>query len=191
MTTMKIAVVGPRKSGKTRISNLLANELEHASYQPTVAVRVLETERDIHSVSRDGAKETDARVAVELWDCSGDQKYEQCWPAIMQDLHGLVVVFDPTSTAQANDVRLWVKWFCKHAKLQTGQAIIFALGAVSSRHKPTTVKLTDDSSIVVPIIGVNVQSQDKESYQQELEQEFKSFLGTVYPFHEDADFDWD
>lgn len=84
-------------------------------------------------------------MQIELWDCSGDQKYESCWPAIMKDLHGIAVVFDPTSKAQANDVRIWCvshpqlpalaphpdvvapailrrcEYFCKAASLQNGQ----------------------------------------------------------------------
>lgn len=47
------------------------------------------------------------RMNSELWDCSGDSKYEPCWPAIMAELHGIAVVFDPTSKQQANDVRVW------------------------------------------------------------------------------------
>jgi hypothetical protein len=39
------------------------------------------------------------------------------------------VVFDPTSKQQANDVRLWCEWFCKHGNLQNGQIVLFAHGA--------------------------------------------------------------
>jgi len=66
--------------------------------------RILELTEQIPS--EDG----DLSEAVELWDCSGDQKYEGCWPAICDKLDGAVVSFDPTNKSQANDVRIWCEW---------------------------------------------------------------------------------
>lgn len=69
-----------------------------------LAFRILELTEQIPS--EDG----DLSEAVELWDCSGDQKYEGCWPAICDKLDGAVVSFDPTNKSQANDVRIWCEW---------------------------------------------------------------------------------
>ena len=48
-----------------------------------------------------------AAVQVELWDCSGDRKYENCWTAILRDAQGVVLVYDPTIKEQEKDIELW------------------------------------------------------------------------------------
>ena len=36
------------------------------------------------------------KVYIELWDVSGDFKYEKCWGPIQKDAHGIIFVYDPT-----------------------------------------------------------------------------------------------
>jgi len=31
---------------------------------------------------------------VELWDVSGDIKYERCWPAIQENVTGIILVYN-------------------------------------------------------------------------------------------------
>ena len=38
---------------------------------------------------------------MELWDSSGSDQYEACWPAMQRDAHGVIFVFNPDSQAQA------------------------------------------------------------------------------------------
>ena len=38
---------------------------------------------------------------MELWDSSGSDQYEACWPAMQRDAHGVIFVFNPDSEAQA------------------------------------------------------------------------------------------
>ena len=85
---MKLLVVGPQKCGKTSISNYVSGktlELNNASlpnsqisnrdtpYDPTIGARILEFEH--HATGG---------TSIELWDVSGDQAYEPCWPAVLQ-----------------------------------------------------------------------------------------------------------
>ena len=35
------------------------------------------------------------KIHVELWDVSGDFKYEKCWAPIQKDAHGIIFVYDP------------------------------------------------------------------------------------------------
>lgn len=48
MSTIKILVIGPPKSGKTSIANILADMAEgpSAQYKPTVALRIVEFEKE-------------------------------------------------------------------------------------------------------------------------------------------------
>ena len=86
LNKIKILIVGPQNSGKSTISNYIA-ELEESNqpkkgYHPTVACRVVEFERD---APRNPKRPGQEKVLVELWDISGDPKYDRCWPAIQKN----------------------------------------------------------------------------------------------------------
>ncbi|OAD58543.1 Rab-like protein 5 [Eufriesea mexicana] len=68
MQPLKIIVTGPSKSGKTTISNFLADATEIPyDYHPTKGVRILEFEvQNINVNNKHVTKD------IELWDCSGD-----------------------------------------------------------------------------------------------------------------------
>ena len=36
-----------------------------------------------------------AKVDVELWDTSGNVRFEKCWPALAREAHGVIFVFHP------------------------------------------------------------------------------------------------
>ena len=75
MSTVKFRVVGPKGSGTTTLCKLLAETDPDASYVPTEGVRIQEVERRVGMTP----------VTVQLWDCSGDFKYQNCFPAISLD----------------------------------------------------------------------------------------------------------
>ena len=89
---VKIVIAGPSGSGKTVIANLLSDQSDSpTSTTPTVGVRILEIERDPPKTGRRG----ESKIQVELWDSSGDHRYEKCWPAIKKDAQGVILVFSP------------------------------------------------------------------------------------------------
>ena len=36
-----------------------------------------------------------AKVDVELWDTSGNVRFDKCWPALAREAHGVIFVFHP------------------------------------------------------------------------------------------------
>lgn len=195
--TFKVALIGPRQGGKTRISAQLAGRPvpPDTSYEPTAGVRILEFDEKVNATMKDGKKQFTS-VKVELWDLSGEPDGDtNCWPAVVKDLLGVMVVFDPLSKQQANDVRIWCEWFCKSAQLRTHQCTIFAHGALTSKHKPLSVKAGlsgDKIEVSVPIVNVNYQLvQESADGQQKAKEsrakiEFNNFMGELYRFHPDA-----
>ena len=76
MSKVKILILGPTKSGKSTLANILGGLQEGLGtvYRPTAGCRIVDFERDSPaSVSQFG------KINVELWDLSGDFKYEKCW----------------------------------------------------------------------------------------------------------------
>ena len=119
----KVLIIGPQRCGKTRIANFLA-DFETApnfeAYNPTAGVRILECERVIRVEGRS------VRQQVELWDCSGDKKYENCWVSILRDAHGVIMVYDPAQKTQEKDIELWHKAFVSGMNLPDSQVMLFS-----------------------------------------------------------------
>jgi GTPase SAR1 family protein len=88
---MKLLLIGPSKAGKSVLASFLAGMLDSTSPasepSPTVGVRILEF--------------TGAGVPVELWDVSGDQSYENTWPAVQQGADGIILCYCPESQGHA------------------------------------------------------------------------------------------
>lgn len=70
---MKILIIGPPQSGKSRLANFIADREDNSTfgYRPTVGVRILEFEKEAPKNPRRPGQE---KVMVELWDVSGDTK---------------------------------------------------------------------------------------------------------------------
>eukprot|EP00105_Crassostrea_gigas_P028405 XP_011450045.1 PREDICTED: intraflagellar transport protein 22 homolog [Crassostrea gigas] len=123
MFKVKILVVGPCLAGKTAVSNFLADATEGSSgeYHPTQGVRILEFESQTNS--RQG-------VDVELWDVSGDPKFEPCWSALAKDTNGVIFVYNPDQPNHDKDLENWYNYFVENQNIKESACIIFA------HHKP-------------------------------------------------------
>ena len=101
----KIVIVGPKCVGKTALTNYLAEKfdpdderskkakLNLDTYTPTAGTRILEM--------------TVKGFDVELWDTSGDHKYESCWKAMMTEADGIILVYNPDAPAQDEQIEDW------------------------------------------------------------------------------------
>jgi Rab-like protein 5 len=116
---IKIAIVGPQRVGKTVLANSIAeySTVVPNEYRPTVGVRILECEKEytddqIKSIQILKNSNTN-KVKIQLWDCSGDKRYDRFWPAIQQDLKGVIIVIDSKNTKYDNILDEWMNNFCK------------------------------------------------------------------------------
>ncbi|CAH8520370.1 unnamed protein product [Schistosoma mattheei] len=105
MNHLKLVVVGPNECGKSYICNYLSETVDQVTggYHPTSGVRILEYEQKVK------IKGKTSKVEVELWDASGDKKYETCWPAIFKGCHGVVFVYNPDNLNHVNDLQNWYR----------------------------------------------------------------------------------
>lgn len=123
----KILVMGPKMAGKTRIANHLAKMPDFsgpdfaAPYKPTKGVRILEFDESVKSARGS------VNLNVELWDCSGDEQYASCWPAILHDAQGVILVYDPSQKEQEKQVERWYKsYVASRLGLKDQQVLLFA-----------------------------------------------------------------
>lgn len=114
----KVIIVGPSEAGKSTLANILAETADGASesYYPTEGVRILEHEASIRSMS--------SRLTVELWDLSGDTKYQQGWPAIKKDACGCILVYNPEKLAQEQEIERWLQWFPRALTMTPRQVMV-------------------------------------------------------------------
>ncbi|OQR82418.1 hypothetical protein ACHHYP_16085 [Achlya hypogyna] len=162
MAPLKILVVGPKEGGKTAIANFLAESTDRLGnqerYQPTIGVRILECEKNLGR----GA------VSIEFWDCSGDQIYEACWPAILKDANATILVYNPESHVHESEATLWYEWFVQNAGLDPSQCLVFA-------HAPN--KGAGRGKVNLPPTLKTAQTNYESA--GVLKAEFDSFLATV------------
>jgi Rab-like protein 5 len=63
---------------------------------------------------------------IELWDCSGDLKYDNCWPALSDDSNGVVFVLNPNEAHHAKELNQWYTFFVKDAGLREEVCLVIS-----------------------------------------------------------------
>ena len=115
---LKIVIVGPQKVGKTVIANSLSEFSQTVSpdYHPTVGVRILELEKpytDEQIANIPVLKNNKLnKVKIELWDMSGDRRFEPNWPAIKYGANGVIIVLDAINEKYEGIIDEWMNNFC-------------------------------------------------------------------------------
>jgi len=167
----KVLVIGPKRCGKTRIADFLAGHADAAPsfeiYKPTKGTRILEFEQVVQS----GKKSYSAQV--QLWDCSGDRQYESCWPAILSNAQGVILVYDPTIKEQEKDIELWYKTYTSRLGLKDDQILCFAHQAQGVGGKAYQVPRSLDR---FRFLNTTLDSEDSTNA---MKQAFEGFLGSV------------
>ncbi|XP_046560251.1 intraflagellar transport protein 22 homolog isoform X2 [Haliotis rubra] len=169
MQKAKILVLGPCESGKTVLSNFLADATETSGgeYHPTQGVRILEFEGNAV-----GSGSRPKPVEVELWDCSGDRKFESCWPSMARDAIGVMFVFNPDEANHDKELDTWMNYFLSVAGIKASNTVCFA------HHKPSApdrIKCKGPASFSkMKTVHTNIE-EDAEGVRQE----FYRFLGTL------------
>lgn len=204
---LKIAIVGPVKCGKTRLSNQITGhpllgvlDTGH-QYHPTKGVRVSEfdtvvnTKAPAQSQPSTGASVlVSVQVSVELWDVSGSSEFEAQWPAVYHGLDGLVIVYEPQSSQSGAELKVWAEHFVREANLSDGQVLVLATNFADSQAQSlmklgASVKFSikgaaeSDGSrtVTAPIVNLgNAAHPTATDANCPARREFDGWLGAVY-----------
>ena len=120
MQKLKILIIGPEKSGKSVIANYLHNPTKDTLqiYRPTVGARILELERPVDT--GDGSEKP---VSIQLWDTSGDIKYEHIWSLVKEEVDGIVIVANGDKLNQKEEMEGWINSFPKKMKMPPNKCL--------------------------------------------------------------------
>ncbi|XP_009558469.2 intraflagellar transport protein 22 homolog [Cuculus canorus] len=169
MQGAKVLLVGPRESGKSVLANFVSESIEGiGSYSPTQGVRILEYE--MNSNRKGGA------CQFELWDCSGDQKFETCWPALMKDSHGVVIVFNPELPSHLKEIEMWYSYFVQQQPLLDSQCLLVA------HHKPGSTGHTENLSLAYPLNKLKLVHSNLEEDAEDVRMEFNKYFRSIITF---------
>ena len=63
------------------------------------------------------------------WDCSGDFKYQTCFPAMSLGMDGLIIVYDPDQQGKEPELEKWFQVFSQQGDVQlsANQCLILGL----------------------------------------------------------------
>uniref|UniRef100_A0ABI7W8U8 Intraflagellar transport 22 n=1 Tax=Felis catus TaxID=9685 RepID=A0ABI7W8U8_FELCA len=156
------------QSGKTVLANFLTESSDITEYNPTQGVRILEFENP-HVTSNDKG----TACEFELWDCGGDPKFESCWPALMKDSHGVVIVFNADTPSHLKEIDMWYSCFVQQQLLQDTQCLLIA------HHKPGSGSDKGNLSLSPPLNKLKLVHSNLEDDPEEIRVEFIKYLKSI------------
>ncbi|XP_037230966.1 intraflagellar transport protein 22 homolog [Falco biarmicus] len=169
MLKAKVLLVGPRESGKSVLANFVSESIEGiGSYSPTQGVRILEYEKPNLNSNSKGVG-----CRFELWDCSGDQKFETCWPALMKDSHGVIIIFNPELPSHLKEIEMWYSCFVQQQPLLDSQCLLVA------HHKPGSAGDTEDLPLAYPLNKLKLIHSNLEEDPEDVRMEFMKYFRSI------------
>ncbi|XP_068197136.1 intraflagellar transport protein 22 homolog [Antennarius striatus] len=169
MFKTKILFIGPSESGKTILANFLSDITENVGgeYRPTQGVRIVEFESQLEGSGDNRACD------VELWDCSGDLKFESCWPILMKDSSGVVIIFNPDVPSHLREIGTWYSTFIASQGMQDNRCLLIAHHKPGSGVEDKRLPLASDLSRLM-LIHSNLEEEP-----EDVRRAFSRYLGNV------------
>ncbi|XP_028938619.1 intraflagellar transport protein 22 homolog isoform X2 [Ornithorhynchus anatinus] len=117
----------------------------------------------------------------QLWDCGGDRKFESCWPALMRDSHGVVIVFNADVPSHLKEIEMWHACFVQQQMLPDAQCLLIAHRKPGSGPGPGSGgdKGNGTPSLASPLNNLKLVHSDLEEEPEEIRTEFTKYLRSV------------
>uniref|UniRef100_A0A915KAP5 Intraflagellar transport protein 22 homolog n=1 Tax=Romanomermis culicivorax TaxID=13658 RepID=A0A915KAP5_ROMCU len=173
MFKTKILVLGMCRSGKTVVANFLADATDYtvSDYRPTQGVRIVEFESSQLQIN---GKSVDADV--ELWDCSGDRKFEKCWPAIQFDASGIILVAcKQEANQQLQELEFWFVNFVQKCGIKHSNVRVYLV----SKNDSSLPNDKEKIKLLPSMSHIQIFDVDLERGGDFLRNEFNNFLCSV------------
>lgn len=73
--------------------------------------------------------------------CTCFSRFETCWPALMKDSHGVIIIFNPDMPSHLKEIEMWYSCFVQQQPLLDSQCLLVA------HHKPGSTEDTENLSL--------------------------------------------
>ncbi|CAJ0569053.1 unnamed protein product, partial [Mesorhabditis spiculigera] len=112
---------------------------------------------------------------VELWDCSGDEKYNKCWPALGDGTHGVILVASPERHT-GDDLIPWEREFIERGDIPMNRVLLVLL---DTDQTATNHSAISEFRVPSSLNGVHCVAASLPKDGDTLRLEFNSFLVAV------------
>uniref|UniRef100_A0A673V243 Intraflagellar transport 22 n=1 Tax=Suricata suricatta TaxID=37032 RepID=A0A673V243_SURSU len=100
-------------------------------------------------------------------------RFESCWPALMKDSHGVVIVFNADTPSHLKEIDMWYSCFVQQQLLQDAQCLLIA------HHKPGSGSDKGNLSLSPHLNKLKLVHSNLEDDPEEIRMEFIKYLKSV------------
>ncbi|XP_006902203.1 PREDICTED: rab-like protein 5-like isoform X2 [Elephantulus edwardii] len=99
-------------------------------------------------------------------------RFESCWPALMKDSHGVVIIFNAYTPSHLREIEMWYSCFVQQQLLQHAQCLLI------SHHKPGSEDDAGSLSLPSPLNKLKLVHSNLEE-DPEIRLEFIAYLKSI------------
>mmetsp|Transcript_102757 Transcript_102757/g.125604 ORF Transcript_102757/g.125604 Transcript_102757/m.125604 type:complete len:184 (+) Transcript_102757:24-575(+) len=176
--TIKVAVIGNQKVGKSKFCNAFAGIFGSNDYDATVGVRIIDIDTNIIGKSKNGKQKEKFEITLELWDVSGDLKYKDGWKAIQKNCLGIMIMFNP-KIMKSTDVNMWIQQFMTK-KMNIKQCLLILTENINPQISDGITMFKQLNKIIL--------KYNNESINNDIKDKIIDWIGTIFGYHSDAEF---
>ncbi|XP_040117803.1 intraflagellar transport protein 22 homolog isoform X2 [Oryx dammah] len=100
-------------------------------------------------------------------------RFESCWPALMKDSHGVVIVFNIDIPSHLKEIETWYSCFVQQQFLQNTQCLLIA------HHKPGSGSDKENPALAPPLNKLKLVHSNLEDDPEEIRMEFIKYLRSI------------
>uniref|UniRef100_A0A8C0H1F9 Intraflagellar transport 22 n=1 Tax=Chelonoidis abingdonii TaxID=106734 RepID=A0A8C0H1F9_CHEAB len=100
-------------------------------------------------------------------------RFETCWPALMKDSHGVVIVFNPELPSHLKEIEMWYSCFVQQQQLLDSQCLLIA------HHKPGSAGDTENLSLASPLNKLKLIHSSLEEDPEDVCMEFVKYFKSI------------
>uniref|UniRef100_A0A663MMJ7 Intraflagellar transport 22 n=1 Tax=Athene cunicularia TaxID=194338 RepID=A0A663MMJ7_ATHCN len=100
-------------------------------------------------------------------------RFETCWPALMKDSHGVMIIFNPELPSHLKEIEMWYSCFVQQQPLLDSQCLLVA------HHKPGSAGDTENLSLAYPLNKLKLIHSNLEEDPEDVRMEFMKYFRSI------------
>uniref|UniRef100_A0A8D0FDL8 Intraflagellar transport 22 n=1 Tax=Strix occidentalis caurina TaxID=311401 RepID=A0A8D0FDL8_STROC len=100
-------------------------------------------------------------------------RFETCWPALMKDSHGIIIIFNPELPSHLKEIEMWYSCFVQQQPLLDSQCLLVA------HHKPGSAGDAENLSLAYPLNKLKLIHSNLEEDPEDVRMEFMKYFRSI------------